>query len=121
MLRTELNWKGQYRAFQRILERDCPYPLDDCFNREVQDIFQGVYEQLIFQHSKIKDFHFSRDGKGIVDLISMDHFLLLCFRLAHALFKTGTMQYERFFVYWIPPSEVYFKLRVIKNNHADTH
>lgn len=25
--------------------------------------------------------------------------------------------YERFFVYWIPPSEVYFKLRVIKDVH----
>jgi serine O-acetyltransferase len=82
--------KRNYEALVRMVERDSPYELPaDALDRDTQDLFEMVHEELARQHSRIKNRYYALDGTGIINLSYLDHYLLLCFRFGHALHKNG--------------------------------
>ncbi|MBF0216041.1 MAG: hypothetical protein HQL30_03490 [Candidatus Omnitrophica bacterium] len=80
-----------YKAFVRTVKSDHPYEMDDYMDGgEFKSTFKGVHQCLLEQHSRIKDRYFSQSGKGLLDLKHFDHYLIICLRVANALFRAGT-------------------------------
>ena len=77
-----------YAAFKKILVQDSPYPLD-LNDTEFYRVFEQVYSDLVRQHGMIKNSYYSKDGKGLVNLLYLDHFLILCHRLGHFLYRNN--------------------------------
>jgi serine acetyltransferase len=76
--------KANYSAVLKCVSNDFPYQLD-LSHSDIWDIFMEVHLDLERQHSQMRDKYFSRDGKGIIDLRFMDHYLVLCYRFAKLL------------------------------------
>jgi len=84
------DYSKQYTSFISIIVKDCPYVLDgDLFTKGVEELFLQVYSDVITQHSKIKNSYYSNEGKGFLNLLFLDHFLILCYRFSRAIFLTG--------------------------------
>ena len=49
-------------------------------------IFKKVYIEVIEEHSHICNNYYAIGGKGFLNLLYMDHFLILCYRVAHCLY-----------------------------------
>ncbi len=83
-------WHAQYKAFISILVKDTPYSLDvNTFDNEFEEVFLHTYSDLIRQHSKTNNSYYSHEGRGFVNLLYMDHFLILCYRFSHALYVSA--------------------------------
>lgn len=81
----KLIYMKEYEAFKKIIVTDYPYPLL-CDDEYFFNIFKKVYIDVIEEHSHICNKYYSIDGKGFLNLLYMDHFLILCYRLAHCLY-----------------------------------
>jgi serine O-acetyltransferase len=80
--------KKEYDAFKKIVESDYPYP--SLFKDEYFfDIFKKIYLEILEEHSHISNNYYSIKGRGILNLLFMDHFLILCHRLAHYIYIKG--------------------------------
>lgn len=75
-----------YAGFRKMVINDYPYELEIDDN-ELFPIFSQVYNDVLDQHSKINNKFFSREGKGIIDFRYLDHYLIICFRVANFIFK----------------------------------
>lgn len=78
----------EYEAFKAIVTNDYPYPtiFDDKY---FFNIFENVYLEVVEEHSCISNRYYSNNGKGILNLLYMDHFLILCHRLANYIYRKG--------------------------------
>ena len=76
----------EYKAFKKIVKSDCPYPIS-LDNGYFFNIFSKVYLETIEEHSHIANNYYSINGKGVLNLLFMDHYLILCHRLAHYIYK----------------------------------
>ena len=82
------NINREYESFVRIVCNDSPYAIKDYFmEQDVKELFIDVYNNVIKQHSKIRDKYYSKNGKGIINMLFLDHYLILCYRFANALFR----------------------------------
>lgn len=72
-----------------MIIKDFPYSLEREFDEEFKDIFRKVYVDIIKQHSKIKDLYFSDNGIGFINFSFLDHYLIICHRVANALYLSG--------------------------------
>jgi len=85
--------KKEYLAFSKIINSDCPYEIDHFLNDKiVVDIFESTLNNIIDQHSRVKNKWYSKKGDGIFDLLYLDHFLILCYRFSNALYKSGIFE-----------------------------
>ena len=78
--------RANYSALIKCVSNDFPYQID-LSHSEIWDMFVEVHLDLERQHSKMRDKYFSRDGKGIIDLRYLDHYLILCYRFGKLLAK----------------------------------
>ena len=77
-----------YKAFSKIIINDYPYKINHYFaDKYVIKIFTQTFNDLLKQHSKIRDKYYSHQNKGILDLAFIDHFLILTFRLSFLFSK----------------------------------
>jgi len=77
-----------YAAFKKMVLSDSPYEIK--FNDiELHPIFSKVHENVLDQHSKIRNKFFSREGKGIIDFLFLDHYLIICYRVANYIYKNN--------------------------------
>ena len=84
------NWEAHYNALIKVIRSDFPYELhENLFDENLKNLFQDVYQEIISQHAIIQNPYFSREGKGLLNLAFLDHFLILSFRFAHALYKAN--------------------------------
>jgi serine O-acetyltransferase len=80
--------KETYKAFSKIIINDYPYKVNQFFNdKSVFLLFEKIFNDLLDQHSKIKNKFYSLNGKGLLNLSYMDHFLILAHRFSSALSK----------------------------------
>lgn len=91
-----------YFAVRKCVLTDYPY-LIDWDDREVLDIFNKSYDDLIEQHSHIFNRYY-RDGlSGLINLNFLDHYVILAHRFANALWKHSMQSYAE---------AIYYSLRV---------
>jgi len=77
-----------YKGFSKIIRTDYPYEISDYLEDEKTiDIFNNTLNKVIDQNSKTKNKWYSKDGVGLFNLTFMDHYLLLAYRFANALYK----------------------------------
>ena len=68
------NINREYESFVRIVCNDSPYDIKDYFmEQDVKELFIDVYNNVIKQHSKIRDKYYSKNGKGIINMLFLDH------------------------------------------------
>ena len=80
--------KENYKAFSKIIISDYPYKINHYFtDKYVIKLFTQICNDLLKQHSKIRDKFYSYRNKGILDLSFMDHFLILSYRLSFLFSK----------------------------------
>ena len=80
-----------YFGLQKCVINDYPYHVE--WNEEkVKPIFDEVYETVLKQHSKIANRYYSDANGGKLFLNYMDHFVILSYRFANALWKNGEIK-----------------------------
>lgn len=92
-------------AIRKCVLTDYPYSIE-WEDREVQNIFNVTYDDVIEQHSHINN-HYYNDGiTGLINLNFLDHYVILAYRFSNALWKEGLISYAE---------AVYYSLRVRGN------
>ena len=87
---TGSNADVNFNALMKCVLSDYPYPLAiEHSKQELLTSFRDVFNDVLAQHAAINNSYFSTNGRGIIDLRYMDHYLILCFRYANRLFKQG--------------------------------
>lgn len=87
LLNSARSCQQEYEAFIRMVNMDFPYVLpDSIFDDSVYYLFELVYNSIVAQHSRITNSYYSKNGNGLFNLAFLDHYLILCYRFAHALF-----------------------------------
>jgi serine O-acetyltransferase len=56
-------------------------------NKKFKEIFFSVFADIVDQHGKIRSPYFSKDGEGFLNQAFLDHYLILCYRVANRLFQ----------------------------------
>ena len=78
----------EYEAFKKIIVND--YPYEKTINDEYfYSVFKKIYAEIVDEHSNIQNNYYSRNGKGILNLLYLDHFLILCHRLSNYIYNEG--------------------------------
>ena len=79
-----------YMALKKMITQDYPYEiiLDDNFYY----IFFQIYRKILSEHSAIQNKFYSDNGQGIINLIYLDHYLILCYRLSNYLYKNNSLE-----------------------------
>jgi|GEM_PF-3959152 len=107
--------KRNYAALKKILVQDGPYDLQ-IEDRSFFPIFEQVHTDIIEQHSCIDNLYYSKNGVGFINLLYLDHFLILCFRLAHFLFKNSGDQNLMDTLYYISrirtATDIFFRAEI---------
>ena len=85
----------QFAAVKKMVISDYPYPFE--FKAEWIDLFKGVYLDVKRQHALIKNAYYrhqDENGKWVGDICLnyIDHYVILGFRYAHALYKAGFIE-----------------------------
>jgi len=91
-----------YLAIRKCVLTDYPYPIE-WDNNEVVAIFNVIYDDILEQHSHINSGYYNNGTVGLLNLNFIDHFVILAFRFANALWKRGFVTYAE---------AVYYSLRV---------
>jgi serine O-acetyltransferase len=79
-----------YNMFVKNLINDCPFEILHLLNESsLIPIFKKVLLKIVDNHSKLDIKYFSENGRGIYNHLFLDHYLILCYRFAHALYKIG--------------------------------
>ena len=87
LLNSVRSSQQEYDAFVHMIKIDFPYTLpNSIFDDSVFELFKLVYNDIIAQHSRITNGYYSESGNGLFTLAYLDHYLILCYRFAHALF-----------------------------------
>jgi len=87
---SSINIGLEYERFKKLLIKDYPYELGpDVFDRDVESVFMQVYSEVREQHARTRNTYYSTASGGIVNLAYLDHYLILCYRFAHAVAKHG--------------------------------
>lgn len=91
-----------YNGFKKCIIADYPYLIqwDDVV---MFDIFEECYNQMMEDHSHIKDPYYSNIEGGIIRLEFLDHYVILCHRISHMLYLNGMIDLA---------DAVYYSLRV---------
>ena len=89
-------------AIRQCVLTDYPYPID-WEDREVQGIFNATYDDIIEQHSHICNRYYNDGNTGLINLNFLDHYVILAYRFANALWKNNLPIYAE---------AVYFSLRI---------
>ena len=80
--------KNLYNALKKCVLLD--YPFDIEWNDEdIFPVFKSVYSKVIDEHSHINETYYSNDKGGRLLLNYLDHYAILCFRMANQLWKDG--------------------------------
>jgi serine O-acetyltransferase len=81
------NYCNQYDTFISLIKKDYPYHLrEEYFNSCFKDLFNDVYEDTLKQHSRIKLSYYSLNGEGFINFAYLDHYIIICYRVAHVLY-----------------------------------
>ena len=91
-----------FYAIKKCVLNDYPYPIE-WEDWEVQDIFNVTYDDVIEQHSHINNSYYSNEKTGLINLNFLDHYVILLYRFANALWKNNLTTYAE---------AVYYSLRV---------
>jgi len=78
--------ENSYNGFRKMIIFDYPYEIE-INDGELFPTFSLIYKDILNQHSKIKNKFFSKEGKGIIDFRYLDHYLIVCFRVANYIYK----------------------------------
>ena len=91
-----------YRGLQKCVINDYPYPIewDDSI---LMPIFENVYNDVLQQHSLVNSPYYADSNGGKICLNFLDHYVILAYRFAHALWKNGETKYAE---------AVYYSMRV---------
>lgn len=75
-----------YDGLKKCVVSDYPFRLEwhDAF---IFPIFQRCLEELVEEHSHINNSYYSDDNGGLLKIDYLDHYIILCFRFAHLLYK----------------------------------
>lgn len=94
-----------YLGIKKCITNDYPYDLnwDDTM---VYPIFLAVYNKVIEENSHIQNSYYSNEGKGILRLEYLDHYVIICFRFANQLFYDGNLKLA---------DSVYYSMRIRGN------
>lgn len=87
-----------YQAVKKCVLADYPYPVEWDDN-ELYPLFREVFNDVLEQHSKIDNRYYSRDGKGLLMLEYLDHYVILTYRLANVMWKSGKSEWADVFYY----------------------
>lgn len=95
--------KKDYEALKKCIIQDYPFEFkwndDECF-----PIFEYIYNIILQEHAMINNPYYSnKEGKGIIKLQYLDHYVILCHRYANILWKRN---------FNIEADIVYYSLRV---------
>ena len=91
-----------FYAIRKCVLTDYPYPID-WEDREVQGIFNATYDDIIEQHSHIYNRYYNDGNTGLINLNFLDHYVILAYRFANALWKNNLPFYAE---------AVYYSLRI---------
>jgi serine O-acetyltransferase len=82
-------YKKEYSAFRKMIINDYPYEvdIDDDF---FAPVFEKIYNEVLTQHSHLTSKYYSNENGGILTFSYLDHYLILCFRVANYLYKLKT-------------------------------
>jgi len=91
-----------YQGLRKCVMNDYPYPIewDDDI---IFPIFEKIHSEIMQQHERVNSPYYSDNGKGKILLNFIDHYVILAYRLAYALWKNGKTEYAE---------AVYYSLRV---------
>jgi serine acetyltransferase len=76
----------EYNAFKKMIINDYPYEIG-IDNDFFAPIFKKIYNELLVQHSHVNNKYYSDAHGGIISTSFLDHYLILCFRVANYLYK----------------------------------
>jgi serine acetyltransferase len=79
-----------YHMLKKCLINDCPYDVMHLLDESVIfPIFKAVFLKMLNEHSKLKNRRYCQKGYGVYDPLYLDHYLILCYRFSHRLYKSG--------------------------------
>ena len=94
--------KTNYLALKKCVLNDYPYEIE-WDDKIVTPIFEEVHDSILEQHANINEKYYSNNGKGTISLNYLDHYVILAYRLAHTLWKSG---------YSFLSDAIYYSMRV---------
>lgn len=77
-----------YHAIKKMVLTDYPYFIE-WKDESIVPVFERVYTKLVSEHANINNSYYSFNKKGLINLNYLDHYIILGYRLAHALWKNG--------------------------------
>lgn len=80
--------ENAYKGFRKMVINDYPYEIE-INDAELFSIFTLIFNNILEQHSKIKNKFFSKEGEGIIDFRYLDHYLIVCYRIANYIYKNS--------------------------------
>lgn len=97
-----MNCETSYRGVKKCVINDYPFDVtwDDSL---IYPLFENCYNSLLEDHSHINNSYYSNEQGGIIRLEYIDHYVILCYRLANKMWKTG---------YSALADAVYYSMRV---------
>lgn len=77
-----------YNGMKKCVLNDYPFEIKWNDN-DIFPIFSACYEDIIQQHSRINNSYYSCDSGGYLRIDFLDHYVILCYRFAKALYKNN--------------------------------
>jgi serine O-acetyltransferase len=88
----------EYKSFKKCVMNDFPYPID-WEDDVIEPYWNQTWNRLLQEHSNMNDPYFCREGKPIINLKFIDHYIILGFRLANLLWKNNLEHYSEAIYY----------------------
>ena len=89
---------NDYKAFKRLVLNDFPYNIE-WEDSVIEPFWDLTWERVLLEHSNMNDPYFFRDGKPLLNLKYIDHYIILGFRLANLLWKNNLEHYSEAIYY----------------------
>lgn len=97
-----MNCEKMYQAVKKCVINDYPFEIswDDTV---LFPLFEETYDMVLEDHSHINNSYYSNNDGGVIRLEYLDHYVILCYRFANALWKAALSEIA---------DAVYYSMRV---------